>query len=133
MSSSDKEDLTLPYGKQIVTGSPNSVLASLFRIILQDNNITAIRFDKLLRDYVKRTNPPTNMKDEASLRGNLKKELLKSIMTWNVFVKGLTFLNVTKFEVSVKLYHFNNKVTEHKRVVELDYSYAEPDEKDRNV
>jgi hypothetical protein len=60
------------------------------------------------------------VKDRSRARGNLKKELFKSTMTWRVFVKAMRFLNIPKFELVVRLHHHNNTITEHHMVVALD-------------
>jgi hypothetical protein len=108
------------FGPVIKTGPSDSVLASLFRTILMDLGITAIRFEKLLDKYIIQAKLPNNIKDASSQRGNLRKELLKTTMTWKVFIKGLMFLNVIKFDISVKLYHPNGRLTEHIKTVRLD-------------
>lgn len=108
-----------PYGDEIKTGSSDSILASLFRTILMDLNVTAIRFDRLLERYINNARLPNNIKEASSQRGNLKKELLKSSMSWKVFVKGMVFLNVRKFDISIKLHLSSGLVSEHHKTVIL--------------
>ena len=115
MSDSDNE-----FGPVIKTGPSDSVLASLFRTILMDLGITAIRFEKLLDRYIIQAKLPNNIKEASSQRGNLRKELLKTTMTWKVFIKGLMFLNIIKFDVSIRLHHPNGRLTEHTKTVRLD-------------
>lgn len=110
---------TRPYGEEIMTGSSDSILASLFRTILMDLNVTAIRFDRLLERYINNARLPNNIKEASSQRGNLKKELLKSSMSWKVFVKGMVFLNVRKFDISIKLHLSSGLVSEHHKTVIL--------------
>lgn len=112
-----------PYGEEIMTGSSDSILASLFRTILMDLNVTAIRFDRLLERYISNARLPNNIKEASSQRGNLKKELLKSSMSWKVFVKGMVFLNVKRFDISIKLHLSSGLISEHhKSVVLTNYS-----------
>lgn len=119
-----------PYAGEIKTGSTDSILASLFRTILYDLGITPSRFDTLLEKYIIRANIPTNIKEASSRRGNLRKELMSTSMSWKVFIKGLVFINIYKFDVSVRLYHRNNKITEHFKSVSLESHLIEEPEKD---
>lgn len=116
----DHREAQKPYGEEIRTGSSDSILASLFRTILSELGINWARFNVLLERYVVRANIPLNVKEISSVRGNLKKELLKSVMSWKVFIKGLMFLNVRKFEITVRLYHASGMITEHGKEVILD-------------
>ena len=50
----------------------------------------------------------------------LYEELLKSTMTWKVFIKGLLFINVKKFDIKITLYHANGSITNHNKTVVLD-------------
>lgn len=118
-----------PVDSDIRTGSPSSVLAALFRGILFDLGISPQRFGILLDNYIRRTRP-SNIKEAASLRGNLKKELTKPTMSFKVFVKGLVFLNVRRFDISIRLYHFDGTTTEHMRRVSLDGNDPLKDEDD---
>ena len=108
------------FGPPIKTGPSDSVLASLFRTVLMDLGITAIRFEKLLDRYIIQAKLPNNVKEASSQRGNLRKELLKTTMSWKVFIKGLMFLNVIKFDITIRLYHPAGRVTEHIKTVRLD-------------
>lgn len=97
------KDAILPYGEQIHTGTPDSILAALYRDILSDLQIDESRFILKIGKHVERNTPPQGMKEISSIRGNVLKELMKSMMTWKVFTKGLSVLNIRKFEVSVKV------------------------------
>jgi hypothetical protein len=109
-----------PYGGTIMTGTSDSILASLFRTILIDLGITPMRFNVLLEKYIDKSNIPKNIKEVSSLRGNLKKELLKSTMSWKGFIKGLIFINIKRFEVRITLHHGSGKITEHYKSIVLD-------------
>jgi hypothetical protein len=108
------------YIGDIKTGTSDSILAALFRTILFDLGITTARFNTLLERYLISSNMPKNIETVSSLRGNLKKELLKNTMSFKVFIKGLVFLNVKKFELKITLYHGNNQVTIHTKTVSLN-------------
>jgi hypothetical protein len=110
---------TRPFGEEIKTGSTDSILASLFRTILMELNVTPIRFERLLERYITNARLPNNIKEASSQRGNLKKELLKSSMSWKVFVKGMVFLNVRKFDISIKLHHASGLISEHRKTIAL--------------
>ena len=112
-------DLNKPFGDEIKSGTSDSILASIFRNILMDLGITATRFDKLLARYISNSLIPVNIKESSSRRGNLKKELMKSSMSWKVFIKGLVFLNVKKFEISIRIFHDSDYITDHKRTIVL--------------
>jgi hypothetical protein len=106
--------------KPIKTGTSDSVLASLFRSILFDLNVNIPKFNHLLSRYFINRNIKTNTDTINSLRGNLKKELLKDSMSWKVFIKGLSFLSIKKFELEIKLHHSNNLITKHTKIVIID-------------
>jgi len=111
---------TKPYGDKISSGTSDSVLASLFRTVLDELDINIHRFNILINRYMIKANIPINSEEVSSARGNLKKELLKSTMTWKVFIKGLLFINVKKFDIKITLYHANGSITNHNKTVVLD-------------
>lgn len=111
--------LKKPLAEPITGGSPDSVLSSLYRKILLDLGIDLVCFNRLTDQYISSSGLARYAKETTSVRGNIKKELLYDKMSWKVFLKGLTFLKIVKFDISVKLYHQNKKVTEHTRSVEL--------------
>jgi hypothetical protein len=81
---------------------PNQVLSLVFRKMLYDNDINISKWNRLMNRYL---NDPTNRipkhsKGRSSVRGNLTKELMKPVMTWNNFFKGIKFLNPDKVELS---------------------------------
>jgi hypothetical protein len=116
-----------PYGEDIRNGTSGSILSSMFRSILKELNISALRFDRLLTDYINKAKLTNNVKEVSSQRGNLKKELLKTTMSWKVFIKALVFLNVRRFDMTVRLYHDNGMVTEHHKTVSLTNYTEESD------
>lgn len=96
------KDAILPFSEQIRTGTSDSILSALYRDILSDLGIEEGRFLLMVDKHVSRTITPEEMKEISSIRGNVRKELMKSVMTWKVFIKGLSVLNVKKFEVEIK-------------------------------
>lgn len=102
----------------------DEVLSTLFRDIMHAGNVNTNLFTKLLAEYIIRANIPTNIKEVSSTRGNLKKELFKSAITWKVFIKGLMFLRVLRFEIAIYVQHFNGKTTAHYANVNLDAFYG---------
>jgi len=112
---------TRPFDDIITTGTSDSVLASLYRSILHDLQIKLYRFDQLLVNYVAVMHrSATNIKDRTSVKSNLYKELLKSKITFKVFMKGLRVLNIKKFDLVVRLHHANGTITTHEKSVVLE-------------
>lgn len=124
-------DLTVLLDPNIIPASKaetnkiNNALAKLLRGTFEKLHVTTSRFTELIRQYIIKANIPVNMKKISSARGNIKKELLNDSISWKVFVKGLVFLNVWRFAVTIRLYHVNGKVTEHVRCVVLDTDYQD--------
>jgi len=112
-------DKTTQFDLKIKTGSSDSILASIFRDILFNTGVTPMRFNTLIEKYIVRAKIPRDIRKLSSVRGNLKKELLKSTMTWKVFIRGLLFLNIKKMEISVKLHDATGRVSIHSKVVHL--------------
>ena len=115
MNIDDKKDIVQPLN----SGGADSVLASLFRSILLDLNINWPRFDTLLGEYVSRNIQSGGLKDKSSQRGNLKRELLGDSVTWKVFCKGLRFLHIWKFQITIHAYHANGRITVHNKTVQI--------------
>lgn len=103
----------------IRSGVSDSILASMFRTIMEEIGINETRWNHLMTDYVLDKNNciPNNNKDQSSARGNLQKELLKNKMSWKVFCKGIRFLNIIKFDFIIRAHHPNGKITEHTKTV----------------
>lgn len=97
------------------------VLSRLFREMLGDLNISIMVWSTLMNDYLndRRHKIPRNRHDMASVQGNLTKELIRDKMTWKVFCKGLRFLQVVRFQISIKAYRANGSSTIHSINVNL--------------
>jgi len=104
---------------EIKNGDSDSILASLFRTILDDLNIDIKRFDSLLENYITRCKLPKDPKNLSIVRSNKKRELLSLKLSWKVFIKGLMFLNVKKFDIQITLHHANKVKTVHSKSVIL--------------
>ena len=78
--------------------------------------------------YMAEAGLDTNIKQASNARRNLKKELLSTSLSWRVFIKGLIFLRVRKFDLNIRLYHNDGSITNHSRTVILKYT----EERDKN-
>lgn len=106
-----KKKVTSTSKLQSIASTDNSMeqpgiepLALLFRQLMSSTSSDdQATWNMLLNKYVTdmRNAVPQNKKDMASARGNLQKELLKPEMTFNVFLKGLRFLEFNKVCFSV--------------------------------
>lgn len=119
--------------QEIARGGADSILASLWRIIIYQIGVDENRWHQLMNAYL---NDPKNgikfnHKDQSSARGNLHKELFKPKMSWKVFCKGMRFLNITKFKIIIVATHTNGKITQHERQVNLGVP-LEIEEKENN-
>lgn len=109
-----------PYGDDIRSGSADSVLASLYRSIL-DSLMGQAAFSNRLTAYVMKTyRHASNLKDRASIRSQTLKELMSDKMTFKVFMKGLQVINVRRFDLIIRLHHENGLITEHQKSVAID-------------
>lgn len=79
------------------------------------------KYDSLMNAFVhdKRNCIANNRKDQSSARGNLQKEIFKADMSWKVFTKGLRFLGVRSFELTITLHHQNGRSSIHTESVNL--------------
>ena len=123
---------TLPLRQEIRSGDVNGILARLFRIIVHDLGITDDRYEALMERYIQKSHLDPNRKEKAAARASLSKDLLKEAMTWKTLFKGLDFLAVLKFDLTITLHHRNGRVTHHGTTVVLDEIDPEqPEEKEK--
>lgn len=96
-------------------GNADAALAFLLQKILEKYCINHNRFDYLMQRYLQdpKNACPQNIRDMSSMRGNLKRELLKDTVSWKVFFKGLVFLQIYSFQMTVELDHPGGKKTLH--------------------
>lgn len=106
---------------EINSGGTDSILASMFRTIIDEMAMNHIRLQHLMNMWLNdpKNGIPRNIKDQSSARGNLQKELFKTKMSWKVFCKGLRFLNIVRFEFVIRAHHSNGNITEHTKAVNL--------------
>lgn len=93
----------IPLGQPLPKGGVDTILANIFREFMRRFNVNASKFDGLMTAWLQdsRHNVPQNLKEKSSERGNLRKELLRGIMTWKVFCKSLQFLKTRRFIIVV--------------------------------
>ena len=86
------------------------ILHRLFVMILMKSRIDHVKLAELLvlysRDMQDKLPQGT---DKNSAKGNLVKELGKKSMSWKVFLKGLRFLRVVKFKITLTAYFYNRE------------------------
>lgn len=101
--------------KEVRSGSGDMALAALFKDICQETSIDTNKFSWFMELYLsdRRNGVPQNVKDRASVRGNVRKELLSDNLSWKVFCKALRFIDVEKFELSIMLVHKSGSKTYH--------------------
>lgn len=94
-----------------ISGTSGVILASLFRTIMHEIGINHEKFNYLMLRYLDdpRNHIPRNVRDRSTVRGNLKKQLLKTVMTWKVFCKGLMFLNIRVLNLTLLLEHADHE------------------------
>lgn len=92
----------------LLAGGVDSILAGLWRQILQDLDIDdSALLDKIDR-YSKKITPGKPDKS-AQIRGNLRTDVNKDAMTWYTFTKCLRMLGVEYLEIKFTLHHLRLK------------------------
>ncbi len=109
-------------GSPVMTGGVTSILSAFFGKILMDLGVTTSGINRLMEAHLNnaKNGVPQNLKERASARGNLWKDLTKPTMTWKIFCRGLRFLNIPKFDIQVTLHHVKTAPTVHSLTVNLD-------------
>ena len=107
-----------------VERDPGTLLAQLYRVILDELGINSAAFTVLMTRYV--ANLPrlktAAIVSKPTVRNNLRKEVLQSSITWKVFCKGLWFLNVSKVTLKVNLETENLEQTSHQMTLIMQRS-----------
>ena len=101
------------------------ILGQVFKQILTEKNVDPDQYNQYLDDYIDRTRIKLKRKDRATIRASLSKELLKESMSWRTLVKGLVFLGVGKFTLTLSLIHRNDRTSQHHVTVLLDDFHEE--------
>lgn len=94
-------DQIIPYNEPIFSNSKESILARLFRGIRDEIGIPENKFNMLVDRYTLNAFPDLDPKKTSSTRGNIRKDYLKSHMTWNVFTRAFEILNAKSFTFSI--------------------------------
>ncbi len=102
-----------------VSKGVDGILASLYRQILFSHGVNTAKFNRLMEFFIRKTNKQVSTKEATSIRGNLRKELLKGKMSWKVFLKGLYFLNIVKFDITIKLHEASGRISVHEKSIIL--------------
>lgn len=121
---------SIHQGNFIKSGGSDSILASMFQLIIWQLGIKEVGWNTLMQRYLldPSNNIPNNDRAHALERGNLQKELLNNRMSWKVFCKGLKFINLPKFEFIIRAHHINGSITEHSRMVTITETETETNE-----
>jgi len=108
-----------PFGASIQSGAVGSILSRLYRTIMHDVGIDHQRYSALMERYIKQAANDPNRQEKAMARAGLSKELLKDVMTWRSFIKGLQFLHVETFSITLTLTHSTGKKSKHILLVKM--------------
>lgn len=98
-----------PYDEDITSGIAGSILSGLYRTVLHELAIEESRFENLVQKYITRQLPELKSKTQSSIKTNYSGELLKSDMTWRVFIKGLKIINVDEVDIGFQLWFNEDK------------------------
>ena len=106
---------------EITSGGTDSILASMFRTIATRFNPSLAQWNKWMDTYLLDPSNGVNQNrtDISSARGNLTKELFKTSMTWRKFCMCMRFMQITRFDLCIRIHHANGKVTDHIKKVNL--------------
>lgn len=91
------------------------ILAKLLRRIFFNDKVTNLMWLQLMNDFMSdmRNGIPNNKADRTSSRGNLTKEFARDQLTWKSFCRACRFLQIWKFELSIKAYYYDGRVRRH--------------------
>lgn len=116
------------------TSSTDSILGFLYQKILDQMGFGEggfeAGFNRCMEYFLAdpRNGIPANIKERSSARGNIRKELLRGSMTWKVFCKGIRFLQVPRFTITICLHHRNGDKSFHEHTVVIDELYTGPED-----
>lgn len=124
------KDEIKPYGDEITTGMPDSILSGLYRTVLNQLNIEESRFTNLVHKFTARTSGNLDSKALSGIRSNYRTGLLKSVMTWKVFMKGFQVINVTDISIGFQIWFNDDKVEPISVLAHIDLRLDRPEEAD---
>lgn len=115
--------------QDIKASGAGNILAKLYRKMLLGLGIGPDRYEALFDRYVQKATLDPRRKSE--IRAGLKEALLAEEMTIKTFVKGMEFLNIPKYTISVTIHGRTGKT----RVFELDINQGDltADEDDKDI
>ena len=90
--------------KEEVTEQENAAgtaLSKLFRQLMLRMNINESKFGELMDKWISKNTTPLNRTEELSIRGNLGAQLMGTKMSWGVFIKGLSLLNIDTTTINI--------------------------------
>ncbi len=96
------------------------ILGSLLAQIFHELDIRGEEYSALMEAYIEKSRAVIHKRQKATIRASVSKELLKPIITWKTFMKGLVFIGVKQFTIRAKLYHSVKPVTMHQISVYID-------------
>jgi hypothetical protein len=103
-------------------GQARDVLSGLFRQILHDTNVNPMKWHRLMEGFM---NNPRHMlaargRSRSSLRGNMRKALLNTTMSWKMFERGIYFLGPVRARFMTILTWPDGRETVHERTINLE-------------
>jgi hypothetical protein len=101
------------------------ILRKLLNKILDDLNITNLRFHSLLTNYLEDplNGIPQTSHGISSARSNYAKEIKQDSISWKWFVRTLKIIRANKFRVTITILHNNEIQTSHSVDVDLGRTY----------
>lgn len=98
---------------------PPTELHYFFMAIMRDLGMSIDDINNYLTRYMIRARIPLTSRNKTSMRGNVKKDIFQQRLSWTSFVRGLNFLEITKFEIELHL-QFKNHKSKHRHVIILN-------------
>ena len=106
------KDIVTTISSNIDDRTEGSILASLWRKILRDLNITN-RIPYLISLYVEKSNE-TSLRMKKKSKSSITNDITAESMTWKVFINNITgVLKIKHITFTVTLHHANGEETNH--------------------
>lgn len=102
-----------------------AILRKLLTTIMDDLNITNLRFHSLLTHYLEDplNGIPQTSQGISSARSNYAKEIRQNSISWKWFVRTLKIIRANKFRVTITIYHSETESTSHSIDVDLGRTF----------
>lgn len=107
--------MSLDSYPEIRSGTPDTILAGIWRVILKDFEIDPARLDDLVNSY-SRQMTHLDAQKRAQYYGNVLSDLRADQMTWRTFRRGPMILKAKSMTIKLTLHHLRCQ-TEHKMTV----------------